>query len=853
MCSLLVRSVCVLIGLATPEGLARTLPVFLSDNHAETFGWITRRFDPDTPHHLVLVDAHSDASAAERSEEIREGLRRVPSLQAREANVTRWRNQGRVQAFNWIEPLMPRPLEHIHWLAAPQLSAPQREELHAEAISLLDGRSEVEPRSSGSFAGRWTTVDLAGFKQLKPSGRPVILAIDLDFFAGMEPGLRESSFETIWRHAMDWPDLAGVAFAVSRPWLKSDEEADALVALACGAVMRTRGAVMEIDASLDDRPDDSKLRSETKAALVRWDVLPASTMLRARLLQLRDRLEMVDRRCDWEPILDSWENEAAKVVMQPERGEIDCDGVWRFSDHDAPVIRLTPPPGATGRVRWFALEPSRSAYDLLPHTGLGKSFAESPARWIYDTRRSLGDSGDFALSPEKWRPGGPGRVRLEAELETGEGWIPVQPIEVRLAAGNGFRAAISECFHMPYVFGIAAVEEKDLSGVETGWGADCSNLLIHAWRRNGIPLAWGDPGRMRIQLATKAENVTLADAVPIAPDEIETGIAIDFGKHVAAIWEDRDPIGKLSVNDRVVHHLGGFPEVVELAALTATRPRFSLRVPHPSTGDGCLVKIAGDVVLAGEQRETIPSFEKQKSDLFIANLEGIPSLREPNSKVRYDFRFPSRQLPWLRERGIDAVSLANNHAGDAGRNGLLEGMRALRDHGIGFFGAGKNAAEACQPWRVECRGVRIAVFGVCLVDSLNATVDLAGVASLPAHAQHLEAEIRKAKAAGELVIVMVHGGDEYRQSVNDTQRRWARWLVKHGANRVVGAHPHVVQRTEHHGGAIIDYSLGNAVYPKTLKGADSGKILQLHFQPDGSTHENKPPLAPNEPEHKRVR
>ena len=60
---------------------------------------------------------------------------------------------------------------------------------------------------------------------------------------------REQTFEKIWTRAMDWPGLAGVAFAVSRPWLADDAEADALVALACDAVSRTRGAFLEVDAS----------------------------------------------------------------------------------------------------------------------------------------------------------------------------------------------------------------------------------------------------------------------------------------------------------------------------------------------------------------------------------------------------------------------------------------------------------------------------------------------------------------------------------------------------------------------------------------------------------------------------
>ena len=50
------------------------LPVFLADNHAETFGWITRTFDLDEPHTLVLIDAHPDSNSAERSEQVREQL-----------------------------------------------------------------------------------------------------------------------------------------------------------------------------------------------------------------------------------------------------------------------------------------------------------------------------------------------------------------------------------------------------------------------------------------------------------------------------------------------------------------------------------------------------------------------------------------------------------------------------------------------------------------------------------------------------------------------------------------------------------------------------------------------------------
>jgi hypothetical protein len=375
---------------------------------------------------------------------------------------------------------------------------------------------------------------------------------------------------------------------------------------------------------------------------------------------------------------------------------------------------------------------------------------------------------------------------------------------------------------MPYVFGVAGVKEDDLTGVETGWGSDCANVLIHAWRRQGIALAWGDPGRLRRQLTTLAESVEAADGFPITPEQVERGLALDFGRHVAALWEDRPPVGVLGANDLAFHHLGGFPEIIELGVLAENRPPFALR--EPPRGSAAVLRVAGDVVLAGNDLRTIDGFEKRDADWFLVNLEGVPSMAAPDHPPRYDFRFPAQRLEILKNAGVDVVSLANNHARDAGRAGLSEGIRALRDAGIGHVGAGANESEACKPWSVTKNGDRIAIFGVCLVDAMVATADQPGVARLPEHAELLQHEMNSAIACGEKIVVMVHGGDEYSKATHESQRRWARWLVHHGASLVVGAHPHVIQRSEIHAGATVVHSLGNAVYPAELKGADSGRV-----------------------------
>ena len=239
------------------------------------------------------------------------------------------------------------------------------------------------------------------------------------------------------------------------------------------------------------------------------------------------------------------------------------------------------------------------------------------------------------------------------------------------------------------------------------------------------------------------------------------------------------------------------------------------------------MKFAGDVVLADEERWVIGGFEKGDADAFVVNLEGIPSMRDADEEPRHDFRFPPERLAWLKSRGVEAVSLANNHAADAGEAGIIEGLAALEKAGIAAFGAGKDEADACRPLRMERKGVKMAIFGISCFETGAAGPDRAGVVVLPRHRGILEDEFGKARAREEAIVVMMHGGNEYDGRVDDEQRKWSRWLAARGATTIVGSHPHVIQRDETHGGARILHSLGNAVYPRRLKGADSGAVREL--------------------------
>lgn len=823
------------------NGCAATLPVFMADNHAETFGWITRTFDLDSQVTLVLVDAHSDSTAVERSDQLREEVRRVFSNEERAKRVEGWRTDGRIQAFNWIEPLMPRPLDRVIWLAKPEMLADQRAEAAWDAVQGLDGRFGTEPRDTGTFASRWEVVDAAGLKAWHPELTPVVLSIDLDFFTGMPDAPRR--FEEIWETAMDWPGLAGVSIAISRPWLKDTAEANFLVRLVVGTVARTRGAALEWDVSMDDRPDGSLKAGEIGEAggvVPRWDMDRAEPWLRAILAMRNERWCLAGRRRERS---DNGADGRLLGWVAVDGEAPGCDGVVRLAAPVAAVLRLRPGDGAeaSGRVRWFARVPVRVAYDLLPETGLGKSFSRLPARWIYERRISLGETTDFALRAEAWmelldKQWDCGRVVVEAEYEAGDHWLPAVAADVRVRVGEGFHAALSECFGMPYVFGVALQDECGMHGVDTGWGSDCSNFLAYAWRRIGVRAPWGDPGMLRRGLSTVARMASPDSGVKLDAAMLRCGVEVDFGNHVGALWEDREPLGVLDGGDMIAHHLGGLPEVLSLEELARVRGEFAVRTA--AAPRSCRIGFAGDVVLAGD----MTGMEKlavglQASDLALANLEGIPSERGPDVPVRHDFRFPVDRLGALRKAGVRVVSLANNHATDAGNAGLIEGIAAVRAAGIGVVGAGRNLAEASRPWRGKVNGQSVAVFGVCAVDAQSAGLARPGVLRLPDHAAELARQISAVLADGEWPVVLVHWGDEHAPRPNEDQQHWALWLTEHGVIVVAGSGPHVVQEVEFHAGGVVAHSLGNAAYPRDLLGLGGGMVWTVTLDARGSVVE----------------
>jgi hypothetical protein len=218
------------------------------------------------------------------------------------------------------------------------------------------------------------------------------------------------------------------------------------------------------------------------------------------------------------------------------------------------------------------------------------------------------------------------------------------------------------------------------------------------------------------------------------------------------------------------------------------------------------------------------------ADLALANFENPAPDRFRYHTSGTVFSADPALIEGLANAGLDWVSLANNHIGDAGRAGIVQTRRNVERWGIAVSGAGANRAEAHAPAWLEAGGLRIAVFGYdTIAPSYAATADRPGSAQLTVAAAR--ADIAAARKAGaDLVVVYPHWGIEYRATPTAAQRRLARALVDAGADLVIGNHAHWAAAMEVYEGRPIWYALGNFVFDQTWSEPTmEGILLELTF------------------------
>ena len=170
----------------------------------------------------------------------------------------------------------------------------------------------------------------------------------------------------------------------------------------------------------------------------------------------------------------------------------------------------------------------------------------------------------------------------------------------------------------------------------------------------------------------------------------------------------------------------------------------------------------------------------------------------------------------LTTLGINVVSLANNHFGDLGYEGMSHTIEVLDNLGIKHCGAGINIEQAGKPAILEKDGKKIAVFAYCdtheeYLDYVPfATEDKAGVN--PLIEKRVLKTITEYKRIVDYIIVMPHWGMENVYVPRNYVIRLAKKMKDAGADMIIGDHPHRVQPFFVSGHTVVAYSLGNFAF-----------------------------------------
>ncbi|MBT1707493.1 CapA family protein [Fulvivirgaceae bacterium PWU5] len=221
----------------------------------------------------------------------------------------------------------------------------------------------------------------------------------------------------------------------------------------------------------------------------------------------------------------------------------------------------------------------------------------------------------------------------------------------------------------------------------------------------------------------------------------------------------------------------------------------------------------------------------ESADLAIGNLE--VTLAGPPYKGYPQFSSPDALARTLQDIGFDALVTANNHCVDRGKKGLERTVMMLDSLQIPHTGTFVDTVSRMndQPMILERKGFKLAV--------LNYTY---GTNGLPVYKPNIVNRLDTATMRKDLVharaqkpdaiIVFTHWGEEYQSLPSALQKRLTEFCFKHGAQLVIGAHPHVIQPMEWRKAEnrFVAYSLGNFISGQRKRYTDGGAMAYIELE-----------------------
>ena len=259
---------------------------------------------------------------------------------------------------------------------------------------------------------------------------------------------------------------------------------------------------------------------------------------------------------------------------------------------------------------------------------------------------------------------------------------------------------------------------------------------------------------------------------------------------------------------------------------TGTAPISILMAGDIMLGRGVAPIAAGDPAgLFEDVRLVVKS-----ADLSLANLESPLTDRAHRSANPNSLEADPALASVIERAGFDLMTLANNHIGDTGPDGVVDTIKAVENASMVAVGAGADSDTATRGVLLEVGDLTVAVLSF---DATGAGL-IAGSSPGVAAWQTETARVAVVEAArqSDLVVVAVHGGVEYLPDPDRRMTAIAEQLTGWGADIVWGQGAHVVQPVtfladEGGRGSVVATSLGNFLFDQRGPLTGRGAVLEV--------------------------
>lgn len=287
--------------------------------------------------------------------------------------------------------------------------------------------------------------------------------------------------------------------------------------------------------------------------------------------------------------------------------------------------------------------------------------------------------------------------------------------------------------------------------------------------------------------------------------------------------------------------------VLALAAVSCSHVRSAATSSDRPSGSVTLL-FGGDVMLGRNIAPIVKSdpwsvfadlkAKMDAADISAANLESPLTLRSHTSSSPNALEADPGGAELLATAGFDAVSVANNHAGDAGPSSVADTLDALAEAGVAAVGGRVSSEAANSPVILDRGGLRVAMLAFdATQEGIAATADAPGVARW--NATLAREAVARARSLADVVTVSLHGGAEYQFGADPYLSKLAGQLASWGVDVVWCHGPHVVQPTKavdpdgDGRPTIVAVSLGNLLFDQVIPGTTRGALLEVRANADG--------------------